>query len=455
MSLRETAGKGLPSFNKLPFKMRAGLLAAAVLLIITSFVHILNFNKAYAVVVDGKTIATVASKHDADAVIEQLIDQQEKKYGKPVNIVQNITIEKVSKDKKMLVSSDQLEQRLKTVLDYKIQGAAVKVNGKVQFAFKSREEAENFIKALKEEYKTAENAVVKFEEKVEIAEMPLQTDKIINVQSALDEVKKEGRVPRYKVKEGDTLWDIAVSNGVSVDELLAANPGFKPELMQIGQVIKLSDKEPLINVVCIHEKTVEEKIEAPVKIKRNPNMLQGKTKVIEPGEDGLKKVKYRFIAKNGEQTEKIILDEKVIKEPTARIVEKGTRMLVASRNYGGGRLAKPAPGGIVSAFGPRWGRMHEGVDLGAAYGSPVVAADSGKVIRAGWYGNYGKCVDISHGNGIVTRYAHLSKIKVKVGQQVKRNQVIGNVGTTGRTTGPHLHFEVRVNGRPVNPVNYM
>ncbi|MBM7856091.1 murein DD-endopeptidase MepM/ murein hydrolase activator NlpD [Desulfohalotomaculum tongense] len=450
-----TAGEKLPPFSQLPFKKRVGWAAAAVLLIILTVVYMVNYDKAYAVVVDGRTIATVAGKSDAEAVIKELTDRQAKKFGKQVEIKQDISIKKVNKEGKSLVSRDELQRRLVPLLTYQLPGAAVKVDGEVRFVFAGKKTAEEFLAALKKEYKTADNAKVKFEEKVEVVEMPVQVDEVVDVKTALARVKENGKIPQYTVKEGDTLWDIAYSNGISVDKLIAANPGFKPELMQIGQVLKLSDKKPLINVVSVYEKTVEEKIKAPVKVKRNAKMLQGKTKVLEEGEDGLKEVKYKFIAQNGVETEKIVLAEKVIKEPKAKVVEKGTRMLVASRNFGGGRLAKPSSGGISSAFGMRWGRRHTGVDLGAPYGSPVVAAEAGRVIRAGWYGGYGKCIDIDHGNGLVTRYGHLSKIKVSVGQYVQRRQVIGNVGTTGRTTGPHLHFEVRINGVPQNPANYI
>jgi murein DD-endopeptidase MepM/ murein hydrolase activator NlpD len=99
--------------------------------------------------------------------------------------------------------------------------------------------------------------------------------------------------------------------------------------------------------------------------------------------------------------------------------------------------------------------MHEGIDIGAGYGSSVVAAAGGTVIAAGWDGGYGKCVQISHGGGTVTRYAHLSSINVSAGQRVDRGQLIGLVGSTGNSTGPHLHFEVIIGGQPRNPVNYL
>jgi murein DD-endopeptidase MepM/ murein hydrolase activator NlpD len=103
----------------------------------------------------------------------------------------------------------------------------------------------------------------------------------------------------------------------------------------------------------------------------------------------------------------------------------------------------------------RWGRMHEGIDLGAAYGTPIHAAAAGTVIYAGWMEGYGNLVIIDHGGGLATAYGHQSSIAVANGQSVSQGQVIGYVGSTGHSTGPHLHFEVRVNGAPVDPLGYL
>ena len=94
------------------------------------------------------------------------------------------------------------------------------------------------------------------------------------------------------------------------------------------------------------------------------------------------------------------------------------------------------------------------MDFSANVGTPVYATGNGKVVKAGWEGLYGNCIDIDHGFGYVTKYAHLSKIKVRAGQQVMRGEIIGEVGSTGKSTGPHLHYEVHVKGQIVNPVNY-
>jgi murein DD-endopeptidase MepM/ murein hydrolase activator NlpD len=122
---------------------------------------------------------------------------------------------------------------------------------------------------------------------------------------------------------------------------------------------------------------------------------------------------------------------------------------------GSGQLGWPVSAPITSPFGWRWGRMHEGIDLGAAYGAPIAAAGAGTVIYAGWLGGYGNLTVIDHGGGLATAYGHQSQIAVTVGQQVARGQTIGYVGSTGHSTGPHLHFEVRVNGQAVDPLGYL
>jgi murein DD-endopeptidase MepM/ murein hydrolase activator NlpD len=115
----------------------------------------------------------------------------------------------------------------------------------------------------------------------------------------------------------------------------------------------------------------------------------------------------------------------------------------------------PASGTITSGFGPRWGRMHEGIDIAGGSGSPIRAAASGTVIVAGWQGGYGNLVVIDHGGGLSTAYGHNSSIAVSVGQPVAQGQTIAGMGTTGHSTGVHCHFEVRVNGAAVDPMGYL
>ncbi len=115
----------------------------------------------------------------------------------------------------------------------------------------------------------------------------------------------------------------------------------------------------------------------------------------------------------------------------------------------------PVNGPVTSGFGMRWGRMHEGIDIGVGYGTPIHAAAAGRVVYAGWMSGYGNLVAIDHGGGISTAYGHQSSIGVSVGEVVAQGQTVGYVGCTGHCFGPHLHFEVRVNGAPVDPLGYL
>jgi LysM repeat protein len=160
-----------------------------------------------------------------------------------------------------------------------------------------------------------------------------------------------------------------------------------------------------------------------------------------------------------------------IKDAPARpssLYSKIPRNLIASRSMssttdrnrqfapGNGAMAWPVPSSrnISSRYGPRWGGFHPGIDITAPIGTPIIATKGGVVISSGWAGGYGKCIIVDHGNGISTRYAHASALLVNQGQHVQAGQVIARMGSTGWSTGSHLHYEVMVNGRHHNPINF-
>jgi murein DD-endopeptidase MepM/ murein hydrolase activator NlpD len=122
---------------------------------------------------------------------------------------------------------------------------------------------------------------------------------------------------------------------------------------------------------------------------------------------------------------------------------------------GNGLLGWPVSGPVTSGFGPRWGRMHEGIDIAVSEGTPVRAAAAGTVIHAGWLGGYGNLVVVDHGGGLSTAYAHNSSYASSVGEAVAAGQVVAYSGNTGNSSGPHVHFEVRVNGSAVDPLGYL
>lgn len=140
-----------------------------------------------------------------------------------------------------------------------------------------------------------------------------------------------------------------------------------------------------------------------------------------------------------------------------KVMEKYQQMKKMVVHLTGGELALPTSGQISSKYGPRWGRNHNGIDISAPIGTPIVAAESGKVIKAGPARGFGNWIVIDHGGGMTTVYGHMyaSGILVSPGDEVKRGEQIGKVGNAGWSTGPHLHFEVRINNRPVDPMKYL
>ena len=140
-----------------------------------------------------------------------------------------------------------------------------------------------------------------------------------------------------------------------------------------------------------------------------------------------------------------------------RVMENYQQMKKMVVHLTGGELTLPTSGQISSKYGPRWGRNHNGIDIAAPIGTPIVAAESGKVIKAGPATGFGNWIVIDHGGGMTTVYGHMYArgVHVNVGDEVRRGEKIGEVGNAGWSTGPHLHFEVRINGKPVDPLSYL
>jgi murein DD-endopeptidase MepM/ murein hydrolase activator NlpD len=245
---------------------------------------------------------------------------------------------------------------------------------------------------------------------------------------------------------------------MTVDELKEINTELTSDFLKLGQSLNLVKVEPLITVVATIKTTAEEKIQYKTTYESDDTLWRGQQRVKKAGEYGQREVTYRITTENEREISREVLQENIITEPVNKIVLQGTKRMIASRGDGGtGKLGWPLRGRITCPYGKyrgSWG-IHHGVDIDGVIGDPIYAAEDGVVLDARYQGLYGKCIIIDHGDGLSTLYAHLNEYKVTTGQKVSRGDLIGTVGLTGRTTGSHLHFEVRINGNHTNPMNYL
>lgn len=289
-----------------------------------------------------------------------------------------------------------------------------------------------------------------FFEKVEIAEAYIDAGQLTDLADAIESVTREKEKNQtYEVQAGDTLSVIANSRGYYVDEVLALNPGLtRDAVLQIGDEIIISVPEPELSVTSVVQSTYEEDYFAETQYIDNESWYTTEKVVRQEAVAGHHEVTVLSTSKNQTETGREMVAENVTQEPVPEIIEKGTQ---TPPTY-----IKPITGGrFTSGFKRRWGRMHKGVDWATPVGTAVRASCGGTVVSAGWSSGYGYCITIRHPDGRQTRYAHLSKILVSAGQKVDQNQRIALSGNTGRSTGPHLHFEIIINGSQVDPLKYL
>ncbi|MEV5030013.1 M23 family metallopeptidase [Paenibacillus sp. LPE1-1-1.1] len=256
---------------------------------------------------------------------------------------------------------------------------------------------------------------------------------------------------KYTVKAGDCVGCIAQKFDISPEVIYKNNAWIKDDKITIGDVLDLTVLQPELTVKTTENLVEIETIEPPVEIKKNADMRVGESKTLSEGTSGQKRLTYRIVKQNGYVVTEELLTKEVIKEATPKIVVRGTKVIIGE---GTGRFAMPVSGSrLTSKFGQRWGRMHNGIDLTGS--KNIHASDNGIVEFVGTKPGLGNTIIINHKNGYTTVYGHLSSYKTKVGAVVEQGDTIGIMGSTGNSTGVHLHFEVHKNGVLQNPLKYL
>ena len=380
-----------------------------------------------------------------------------------------VTYSLAIKDKNSLTGQELLKSRLleKSTAEG-VSACGVFIDGEFFCAVVSEEEGRTVLGRLLSAYDTEDNFVVSFSEEIEFRQGLYSEDSLLSA----DELRKAlsgetKKVSGYTVREGDTVADIAKAHGMTEKELRELNniteDAGAPEA---GKEIKVYEREILLSVKEVKAQVTNEETDFQrVEIKTNA-LYSGTERVILEGKKGYDQVTSLVTYEDGKVTGVQEVSRLSVTKPVAQRVQIGTKPLdEAYSNSMGGIFLWPIIGayGINSDYGYRWGKLHAGIDLGmgnspgTSLGKSVIAVAQGTVIVAGTHSSYGYYVIIDHGGGLQTLYAHClaNSLMVVPGQIVAAGEPIARVGSTGYSTGPHLHFEVRVNGNRVNPRPYL
>lgn len=446
--------------HKPDYRKNIALMCALCLLV----VFLISSSKSgayFAVKVDGNVVGITEDRGIYQQIVDSLTEAEAARAGVEVILKSAVTVEPVSKEKdQKVLSADELAQALTASVQFVAKGSVITVNGQEVVALASEEEARGVISDLRDIYVQAITAKgsatvedVFIREDVGIKETEVPTGKFCDREQAVQILARgTDKEMKYTVQRGDSLWSIAQANEMSVEQLLQANPEVTDgDFIKEGQNLNLVVPNPYVTVASTELDVYKVAIPYSVSVSYDSSMWPWQETVTQRGVNGQKQITQEVTKENGKEVSRVTMGEQILSYPTTQKITRGSKQVPT---MGSGQMAWPVQGSISSYYGWRWGSFHEGVDIAASKGTPILAADSGMVSFAGWSGGYGNLVKIDHGGGKVTWYGHQSKIAVKVGDSVSKGDVIGYVGSTGNSTGPHLHFEVHVGGKTQNPLSF-
>ena len=387
---------------------------AVLVVVIAASVVLIQSSTAYEYSYHGKLLGTARSVDDVYRTIDVLGDKLSKATGANVSldVERDMTFNKVVGFNLDVDTDEDILNTITYMKDLQVEAYVICVDDEETVTLESESVAKELLSEIQNEYAAASTGAV------------------------IDEVSYDQKVeirPSYCLL-GD-IWN-------------------RSDAKKVLQGNKEGTDEPLITIRSTETATYTEAVAYDVQYIDNASLYEGETEIKSQGSEGTDLIVATVERVNGQEVSRTVVSTTRITEPVAEVQYRGTKPIPATQ--GTGAFQYPLASYTISSyFGMRWGTLHTGVDLAAPMGSKIYASDGGTVTFAGWKGSYGYLVIISHGGLFETYYAHCSKILVSVGENVYQGQNIALVGSTGYSTGPHCHFEVRYNGTPNNPLNYL
>ncbi|MFR3791775.1 MAG: peptidoglycan DD-metalloendopeptidase family protein [Blautia massiliensis (ex Durand et al. 2017)] len=339
---------------------------------------------------------------------------------------------------------------LRTASNEIVNGTAVYVDGELRFVTTQGDHLRTYLESVKAPYENAADPSVytAFAHEIRLVDGVFLNESISSYDEIIAALNEGSGIKTYTAVEGDTVQSIVDATGVSFDSLAQMNPELltlDQEVPEGTELITGASSPELLKVKVVRQETETVAIPFDTQNSESSEYDFGKVVTLQEGQDGSEDVTYEVTMIDGVVTDRQAIAYNVTQAPVTEITVTGTRLksgMVAQ--IGSGSFIWPVP---QYTYVSRWmSSGHRGADICAPYGVPVLASDSGTVVAAGWHWSYGNYVEIDHGNGYTTLYGHMSRIVVAQGQAVTQGQKIGEVGSTGNSTGNHCHFEMTYNG---------
>lgn len=421
------------------------------------------YTTSYAVYVDGTNVGVVSDKSIVDSAVTVVESKGSRMLGYEYSVDNEISYRFTLAPRAELDDREVFENYFSSQMQTDseeedgLRQYQISLDGEVVGVVDSKAQFNNLLQEIKSTYTTPDTISAQFVEEIQVTPVYLP-DEVCTIEEmrAILTANTTGETT-YTVVSGDTFNAIAYRNDMSVSELKALNADVNINKLSIGQVLNVKERIPRLSVSTIDHRTYVEPIECPVQTRDDSSIYVGSSKIITKGIEGEAQVTADIVYVNGVEKSRTVLESVTLREPTTTVKAVGTKP--KPKTASNGYFIWPCSGKITSYFGYRtiFGSRsyHSGIDIAGSKGTAIKAADGGKVTFAGYKGNYGYLVIITHDNGSQTYYGHNSSLLVSAGQRVYQGQVIARMGNTGRSTGNHCHFEVRIGGSAVNPLNYL
>ena len=428
-----------------------GILAALVLVIFDRFtVYEYSYN--------GKVLGYVDNQEDVTDVLDiagtMLTENSSGENDIRFTANQNVTFRQVDARGKSTDDADTAVNKLVYMTDIETEASGVYDGNALVAIVKSSDDAEELLLQTRDFLSTPDKGMelvsADFTNNLEIRPVNVLLTSVQSNYDAMKVMTEGGNMEIYHiVEEGETLESLSQTFGAEAASIFNEDNSEPAADILPGDTVCIHEVVNPVSVKMVEQGRMKETIEYETVKKDSADYYKGDTYTKQEGVDGVQIFDGTITKVAGEVTKRDG-DTEVIREKQDKIILVGTAE--RPKTAPTGTFAMPIQHyTLTSNFGYRWGRLHAGIDMGAPTGTPIYASDGGTVTRAGWYSGYGLCVDISHGDGKETRYGHCSKLLVNVGDKVYQGQEICLVGNTGHSFGSHLHFEIHLNGSPVNP----